>query len=117
MARRYGNFRKETRRHLLKEAEGRCETCGRRTKDLQVHHRLPRAMARRYHPEIPEEIVAAPENGKVLCPDCHAREDRISQDFHDLFAISLMQAVSEQKSKDPVEQQNGSKTRTRIELR
>jgi len=87
-------FNSSTKERVRSEAHNMCETCGKRLKKPQVHHRLPKAIARDKYHDIPASIITSRENAKALCETCHIREDRISQTYHQEFAEELRKKIT-----------------------
>ena len=65
MAKRTG-FPTRVRNLINKRAQHRCEICGIRKRDMQIHHRKPRGMG-----GTSDERVNEPSNGLLLCASCH----------------------------------------------
>lgn len=59
-------FSKRVREIITERAGGSCERCGRRTWDMQVHHRRPRGAGGSRRPETNQAA-----NGVLLDGDCH----------------------------------------------
>lgn len=59
-------FSKQVREIITERAGGCCERCGRRTWDMQIHHRRPRGAGGTRRPETNEAA-----NGVLLDADCH----------------------------------------------
>jgi hypothetical protein len=63
----FGKFSQATRDAIVKRANGRCEICGMRIENRQVHHRQPRGMGGSRGAEI-----SSASNGLLLDPLCHS---------------------------------------------
>lgn len=72
------------RKAILERAAGKCERCGRACRDLEAHHRLPRARGGAH----------APSNGAGLCWQCH-------DSVHDRTALDWREWVIETKPGAP----------------
>lgn len=59
-------FSKQVREIITERAGGCCERCGRRTWDMQAHHRRPRGAGGSRRPETNQAA-----NGVLLDADCH----------------------------------------------
>lgn len=59
-------FSKLVREIIFDRADGCCERCGRRTYDMQAHHRRPRGAGGSRRPETNQ-----PANGLLLDSECH----------------------------------------------
>ncbi|MCD8484064.1 HNH endonuclease [Candidatus Woesebacteria bacterium] len=97
---RRGNFSAETRDRVRIEANWCCQKCGKKTKELEVHHLLPKSVARTQYPHIPEYMVASPHNAAALCSDCHKEENKLSFREHAYFATLLLSHFAENHSRN-----------------
>lgn len=60
-------FSTKTRDLVLSRAQDKCERCGGRITQAQIHHRKPRGMGGSKNPE-----VGSPANAMLVHPACHA---------------------------------------------
>lgn len=61
-------FTDKTRRLIQERANDRCEICGARALNHQIHHRRPRGMG-----GSKDKASGTPANGIWVHPSCHAR--------------------------------------------